>query len=73
MAAQAMPASRFLASDYIRAALTAGFAVRACVEPSWGDKPGAGGPFAQYYCAEAASAAYRDTPAAIIWHFQRGG
>nr|WP_202885020.1 class I SAM-dependent methyltransferase [Actinopolymorpha cephalotaxi] len=68
----AMPASRFLPSDYLTAALASGFTVRACHEPRWGDVPGGhGGSDAQRYCPEAARAAARDTPALIVWHLER--
>lgn len=66
-----MPASRWLAGDYLRAALNTGLTVRACHEPRWGGDAGHGGPLAQAWCPEAAAAAYRDTPAAIIWQFQK--
>ena len=65
-----MPASRFLASDYLAAALGAGLQVEVCHEPRWGVVEGEGGPLAQYYCPDAAAAAYRDAPAAIIWQFR---
>lgn len=68
---QAMPASRFFASDYVTAALSTGFTVRSVREPRWGRVDGEGGPAAQAYCADAAAAAYRDTPAAIICEFER--
>ena len=68
----AMPASRFLPSDYLTAALASGFTVRSCQEPRWGDVPGGhGGSDAQRYCPEAARAAARDTPALIVWHLER--
>lgn len=68
----AMPASRFLPSDYLTAALASGFTIRACQEPRCGDVPGGhGGSDAQRYCPEAARAAYRDTPALIVWHLER--
>ncbi|MEV0386924.1 class I SAM-dependent methyltransferase [Nonomuraea sp. NPDC050643] len=66
---QAMPASRFLASDYITAFHEAGLEIIACHEPRWAETPGEhGGPLAQQWCPEAAAAAYHDTPALIIWH-----
>ncbi|NYH92075.1 methyltransferase domain-containing protein [Actinopolymorpha rutila] len=68
----AMPASRFLPSDYLSAAIASGFTVRACHEPRWGDVPGGhGGSDAQRYCPEAVRAACRDTPALIVWHLER--
>jgi SAM-dependent methyltransferase len=66
-----LPASRFLASDYLSAALAAGLTPRSCAEPRWPPSDGAGGPLASQWCAAAADAAYEATPAAIIWHFQR--
>ena len=66
----AMPATRFLASDYVNAALAVGFEILGCWEPRWGVVDGEGGPLAQQWCAEAAAAAYRDTPAAIVWHLK---
>ena len=63
----AMPASRFLASDYVNAALDVGFEIVGCWEPRWGAIEGEGGPLAQQWCPEAAAVAYRDTPAAVVW------
>jgi SAM-dependent methyltransferase len=67
----ALPAARFLASDYINAAVSAGFNVLACAEPRWGVVEGEGGDLAQSWCPAAAAAAYRDTPAAIAWRLER--
>jgi SAM-dependent methyltransferase len=64
-----MPATRYFASDYVRAAKAAGLEIVACHEPRWGNVDGAGGPLAQQWCAPASAAAYRDTPAAIVWKF----
>lgn len=64
-----MPATRFLASDYVRAARSADLRVLSCDEPRWGPVPGEGGPLAQQVCSQASAAAYRDTPAAIVWSF----
>ena len=66
----AMPATRFLPSDYVNAAVAVGFEILGCWEPRWGVVEGEGGPLAQQWCAEAAAAAYRDTPAAIVWHLR---
>ena len=66
-----MPATRILPSHYLSAASHAGLRAVACAEPAWGAVEGEGGGLAQRYCPEAAAAAYRDTPAAIIWHFER--
>jgi SAM-dependent methyltransferase len=65
-----MHASRFLASDYVNAALTAGFEILGCWEPRWGSVEGEGGPLAQEWCPEAAAAAYRAMPAAIVWQLR---
>ena len=62
-----MPASRFLPSDYVNAALSAGFEILGCWEPRWGSIEGEGGPLAQEWCPDAAAAAYRVMPAAIVW------
>jgi SAM-dependent methyltransferase len=67
-----MPASRFRPSDYLASALPLGFAVRALLEPCWPLEVIGGGPVADKYARAAAVAAYRNTPAAIIWHLQRG-
>jgi SAM-dependent methyltransferase len=69
---RAMPAARFLASDYITAIHEAGLEILSCHEPRCGKVPGGhGGPLAQQRCPEAAAAAYEDTPALIIWHLRR--
>ena len=65
-----MPATRHFASDYVRAATTANLEILTCHEPRWGSVEGEGGPLAQYWCPEASAAAYRDTPAAIVWSFR---
>lgn len=62
-----MPATRFLASDYVRAARASGLEIVDCLEPRWGPVEGEGGPLAQAWCPDASAAAYRDTPAAIVW------
>ena len=66
-----MPAGRYFASDYIATFRAAGLTVVDCAEPRWGPGDGAGGPFAQYHCEQAAAAAYFDTPAAIVWHLEK--
>jgi SAM-dependent methyltransferase len=66
-----MPATRILPSHYLSAASHAGLRAVACAEPAWGVVEGEGGGLAQRYCPDAAASAYRDTPAAIIWHFER--
>ncbi|GAA1602071.1 methyltransferase domain-containing protein [Catellatospora bangladeshensis] len=66
-----LPAGRFLAGDYLNAAVPLGLRVLRCEEPRWTPSPWAGGPQARQWCPEAAAAAYEATPAAIIWHFQR--
>ncbi|MGW5362852.1 class I SAM-dependent methyltransferase [Actinopolymorpha pittospori] len=69
---RALPATRFLPSDYLTAALAAGFAVVSCREPRWGDRAGGhGGTDAQRYCPEAVRAACRDTPALIVWQLRK--
>ncbi|MET7332803.1 class I SAM-dependent methyltransferase [Nonomuraea sp. NPDC005650] len=69
---RAMPASRFLASDYIGAIHGAGLQIVACHEPRWGEVPGGhGGPLAQRWCPEAAAVACEDTPALIVWKLRR--
>jgi len=68
-----LPASRYLASDYLAAAIPLGLQVRSCAEPRWPASNLAGGPLARQWCSAAADAAYTGTPAAIIWHFQRPG
>jgi len=64
-----LPASRYLASDYLDAAIPLGLQVRRCAEPRWPASNLAGGPLARQWCSAAADAAYTGTPAAIIWHF----
>jgi SAM-dependent methyltransferase len=66
-----LPASRFRPSDYIAAALAAGLEVRGCREPLWAPSPWAGGSWVRTWAAGAADAAYENTPAAIIWQFQK--
>lgn len=66
-----LPAHRWPASAYLSAAFGSGFTVRACYEPAWPVSDTAGGPTARAWCPDATDAAYRDFPAAIIWHFQR--
>jgi SAM-dependent methyltransferase len=68
-----LPAARFLASDYLKAAVSAGFNVLDCAEPRWGLVQGEGGGLAGRWCPAAAAAAYRDTPAAIAWRLERRG
>lgn len=65
-----MPAARYFASDYVRAAVAAGLEIVTCLEPRWGVVDGQGGPLARQWCAAASAAAYRDTPAAIVWSFR---
>lgn len=77
-----------LTSDYLVAALPLGLQVRRCVEPrrptpmvdpdvepareslAAGDYPNVW--HLHTFCPAATNAAYQDTPAAIIWHFQLG-
>jgi SAM-dependent methyltransferase len=65
-----MPAMRYFASDYVQAAKFAGLEILTCHEPRWGVTEGEGGPLAQHWCPKASAAAYRDTPAAIVWSFR---
>jgi SAM-dependent methyltransferase len=66
-----LPAGRYLASDYLAAALPVGLTPIGCEEPPWPPSPWAGGPQARQWCQQAAAAAYEATPAAIIWQFQK--
>jgi|SRR5208282_2038899 len=66
-----LPASRYLASDYLTAALAAGFRPLGCFEPRWPATALAGGPLARRWCGAAADAVYEAAPAAIIWQFRR--
>jgi ubiquinone/menaquinone biosynthesis C-methylase UbiE len=83
-----MPIRSRLTSDYLAAALPLGLQVRRCEEPRRpfplvddGDEgfpehiPGAPPNIwaLHRWCTAATNAAYRDTPAAIIWHFQLSG
>ena len=62
-----LPASLFLPTDYISAALRAGFTIRSCAEVGWPElATGHGGPTAQAWCPEAARAAYVGTPALVV-------
>jgi SAM-dependent methyltransferase len=65
-----MPATRFFASDYVRAITAAGLDIVSCHEPRWGVVDGEGGPGAQEWCPAASAAAYRDTPAAMVWELR---
>ena len=68
-----LPASMFLPTDYITAALSAGFDIRSCAEVGWPDLPtGHGGSTAQAWCPEAARAAYVGTPALMVLEVTRG-
>ena len=62
-----LPASLFLPTDYISAALRAGFTITSCAEVGWPELvSGHGGPTAQAWCPEAARAAYVGTPALMV-------
>jgi SAM-dependent methyltransferase len=62
-----LPASLFRPSDYVNAAVGAGFRIRACAEVDWPDHGGPhGGPTAQAWCPEAARIAYVGTPALLV-------
>jgi SAM-dependent methyltransferase len=68
-----MPASRFLPSDYLRAALEEGYAPLSCEEVPWPDLAGGhGGPLAQAWCPDAARKAYVGLPAVLVWHLEVG-
>jgi SAM-dependent methyltransferase len=67
-----LPASLFLPTDYITAALAAGFEIRTCAEVRWSDlSAGHGGPTAQAWCPEAARCAYVGTPALMVLEVTR--
>ena len=67
-----LPATPFLPTDYIMAALDAGFQIRACAEVGWPDVAGGhGGPAAQAWCREAAQAAYVGMPALMLLELTR--
>lgn len=67
-----LPATLFLPTDYIMAALEAGFQLRACSEVGWPDIAGGhGGPVAQAWCPDAARAAYVGTPALMLLELTR--
>jgi ubiquinone/menaquinone biosynthesis C-methylase UbiE len=84
-----LPHYNHLTSDYLAAALPLGLQVRQCEEPRlrdpvidqnetpWTDAIPAYHPAdhwsLQPWCPAATNAAYRDTPIAIIWHFQLSG
>jgi SAM-dependent methyltransferase len=61
-----LPTSLFLPTDYINAALRAGFAIQSCAEVAWPDTEGHGGPTAQTWCPEAARVACAGTPALMV-------
>jgi ubiquinone/menaquinone biosynthesis C-methylase UbiE len=80
-----LPHRNRLTSDYLAAALPLGLQVRRCAEPRrpyplidpekplTGDVPAGEPPdiwSLHSWCPAATNAAYRDNPAAIIWHFQ---
>jgi SAM-dependent methyltransferase len=65
-----MTASRFLPSDYLRAALATDYSPLDFQEIPWPDLDGHGGPAAQQWCPDAARAAYVGFPAVIIWHLR---
>jgi SAM-dependent methyltransferase len=68
-----LPASGFMPTEYISAALRSGFGIRSCAEIPWPDLAGGhGGSVAQAWCPEAARAAYVGTPALVVVEVQRG-
>jgi SAM-dependent methyltransferase len=67
-----LPASVFLPTDYIMAAVRHGFRIRSCAEVPWPDVPeGHGGSTAQEWCPEAARAALVGTPALLTLELER--
>ena len=66
-----MPASRFLPSDYLSAAMAVGLRVTSLQEPRWPVEVIGGGPVADAYARQAVLAAYGTTPAALICEFVR--
>jgi ubiquinone/menaquinone biosynthesis C-methylase UbiE len=82
-----LPHRNHLTSDYLAAAIPLGLQIRRCEEPCLpypAIDPDATPPDApvshpsdiwslQLWCPAAANAAYRDTPVAIIWHFELAG
>ena len=82
-----LPAYRHRAADYLAAALPLGLQVRRCEEPGRGTGEATGtmpdtidpGPWDDWpwsllgIVPAAAAAAWRDTPALMIWHFQLAG
>jgi SAM-dependent methyltransferase len=78
----ALPRYRHLASDYLGAALPAGFAVRGCEEPlsqveakhPLETEPVGLWPWNLFGAApEAVKAAFAGLPTMVIWHFQKNG
>ena len=65
-----VPVSRFQVSDYVAAALGAGFEVTGCAEPPWPEHLPVGGPGAARWCPDAARAAYRGVPIGVVWRFR---
>jgi SAM-dependent methyltransferase len=82
-----LPAYRHRAADYLAAALPLGLQVRRCEEPGRGTGEATGtvpetidpGPWDDWpwsllgIVPAAAAAAWRDTPALLVWHFQLAG
>ncbi|MDQ6673227.1 MAG: class I SAM-dependent methyltransferase [Chloroflexota bacterium] len=68
-----LPASLFMPTDYITAALRSGFGIRSCAELPWRDLEGGhGGPVAQAWCPEAARTACVGTPALVVVELELG-
>jgi SAM-dependent methyltransferase len=82
-----LPQRRFLASDYLSAAIPLGLQVRRCEEPRTrlpaiepdsrppaGEAPSDALPGVatlDRWCPAAVAAAHRDVPVLVVWHFQR--
>jgi ubiquinone/menaquinone biosynthesis C-methylase UbiE len=64
--------SGHLPSEYIMAALRAGYVLESFAEVGWPDKPGGGGSLAQEWCPDAARAAYASLPALLVLDLVRG-
>jgi SAM-dependent methyltransferase len=62
---------RHIHSDYLRAFRTCGLVVRDCLEPRFGAAEVAMQGLAHAFVPDAASAAYLDLPAALVWHLER--
>ena len=67
-----LPASVFLPSDYINAAVRSGFKIHSCAEVPWPEiEGGHGGSTAKKWCPQAARAACVGTPALMVLELSR--